>query len=371
LAEGFGTLAPLLGFFEELYERSPSCNFIVPDITLIDGRLQPHCIWSPRKMSQSKFLELVRGLLAAAGLQPSIAETTSYKTLRRFMPTLGEALGFDEPDAQSIGNWIEVPKGAFKRTSRASHPTSRTYAGDKDSTALINKLKALVAVHLAVGKAESSGCTAVPSEGSFWQPEAMTWSTLRAIGPSLRQAAKLAAGEEPWSTGMSHRPLTGADAWLSDVAQTNPVGILGTRPMSTTVAHVPLPVGLASATPTIAVAGTPSHRSASEASTGELSEADPEAEEAEVVEDQEEADVYQEDLSPPPAFKLELDAPAHLQASIAEDGSLVPFCRDKPFRRKPVLEDLDLSTARASGGWCKNCLARMPPALALFFAPAS
>ena len=80
------------------------------------------------------------------GMEENEAKEMKYNSLRRYMPSLGEALRFDVAEAQSLSNWTEVPKGALARRERATHPTSRSYATTKEETALLNKHKAVAAL---------------------------------------------------------------------------------------------------------------------------------------------------------------------------------------------------------------------------------
>ena len=93
---------------------------------------------------------LLRGLLLQAGMLPDKAEEAQYNTLRRFMPSAGEALRYDTPSAQSLSNWTEVAKGENPRAAaRATHPSSRHYAETKDDSSFYNKFVAVRAVEMA------------------------------------------------------------------------------------------------------------------------------------------------------------------------------------------------------------------------------
>ena len=69
------------------------------------------------------FLELI-------GVPKTEAQGFKYNYIRRFLPILGEVLRVDTTEAQSLSNWIEIADGRDRREVRASHPTSRHYAGD-------------------------------------------------------------------------------------------------------------------------------------------------------------------------------------------------------------------------------------------------
>ena len=77
-----------------------------------------------------------------------MSNTTNY--IRRFLPTLGEVLRVDTIEAQSLSNWIEIAKGRDRRETRANHPTSRHYAGDKLTSSGLVKAMCIEALCQAV-----------------------------------------------------------------------------------------------------------------------------------------------------------------------------------------------------------------------------
>ena len=92
-------------------------------------------------MPQRTFLQLFRGTLTSIGLSQTLADVMSYNSLRRFLPTLAGVLDFDMMEAQSVGNWIDIPGSACLTKARASHPMSRRYAADKNMSALLNNTR--------------------------------------------------------------------------------------------------------------------------------------------------------------------------------------------------------------------------------------
>ena len=194
LMESHDTLGPLTAFYQTLYTQLPSATFLIPDWELKRGRLTADAPWQPRPMQQPKFLELLRGVLLDAGYGETGAQRASYNTLRRFLPSLGEVLGFDDKEAQSISNWAEIAKGVRLHEARASHPMARHYAGDKHATACVNKHKAVIALHAA-----SASLPDFPGRCAPWRPGAVTWDHVRAARPSIADAEGLAAGGPPWA----------------------------------------------------------------------------------------------------------------------------------------------------------------------------
>ena len=53
---------------------------------------------------------------------------------------------------------------------------------------------------------------------------------------------------------------------------------------------------------------------------------------------------------------------------MADEDKPTPFCRDTPFKSGVASWDLNMAQAVAEGGWCKQCLARMPKQLADYIA---
>ena len=339
LENGKDTLGVLVPFYQELYRRAPCCSMLVPDLILEDNRLQPHCEWKTTKMRGGKFLELLRGLLVLVGMNMQVAETTSFKTLRRFLATLAEVLEMSPEEQQSMGNWTEIPKGAAKDKHRAQHPTSRIYAGDKEATAATNKHKAVIAVHIVAEKLAKKCPAKTPKAGTWWDPDSIDWATMRAARPSMEAAAKLASRGGPWSAACQTVTLNGAEEWL-------------TRCGAPTSQRPP------------AMATEIEWSDSNETERASV-QADQEEEQRASEEEQEE-DPEEETFSCPPAFKQRMNRPAHLQAFEME-GRPIPFCREVPFKAKPWMEDVAYDVVEASGGWCKTCIARMPTQLTRSF----
>ena len=354
LAQGVDVLGPLLDLFNELYQHNGACHFLVPDVELEKGGLRQGCRWLTSRMPQRRFLELFRGLLVTVGMPVATAETTSYNTLRRGLPSIAECLEFGDSELQSIGNWADIPKGREKEKAKASHLTARIYAGDKDTSAAVNKHKAVIAVHLAAASwAKRGGVTGkAPTE---WPPDSFTWTELRAMHPSVGRASKLACGGAPWATDAPFAELEGAEAWLS--------GCGGHRPrkssMSSSVPARSPPAGDSSS----------SSGEEGEVDEGPLTDASGPAEamdEASGAEEQLEEEPLEGGITLPPAFRLSLGRPWHLQASLLDEVP-VPYCRDAPFLTKPYESGQDTAAFAPPFNWCKPCVARLPQQLGVLF----
>ena len=341
LAPGQDTLGGLQNFFKDLYERCPGCSFLVPKVDLKEKRLQPQCAWRQTSMPSGRFLELMRGILILIGVPAAVSETSSFKTLRRFLPSLGEVLGMDPEEKQSLGNWAEVPKGLEQSKVRAVHPTARIYAGDKEASAAANKHKAVIAIHIAAERLKRREPQRVPASTELWAADSIMWSTIRAARPCMETAGRLAARGPPWSTSEPFTALPGAEAWMARVGAAPPRGSGPAQELHERWS-------------------SSDEEPAEPAEEAQEAEASKEGSASDVSEPEE---VFVDDtLSCPPIFKLTLTSPAHLQSSLQE-GKPVAFCRESPFRGKASLVDVDTAVA---GGWCHNCLTRMPSPLSAF-----
>ena len=85
----------------------------------------------------------------------------------------------DTTEAQSLSNWIEIAKGRDRRETRASHPTSRHYAGDKLTSSALVKAMCIEAL-CQVAPHGSRDCKA--------SLISITWFDVRVALPDLDQA---------------------------------------------------------------------------------------------------------------------------------------------------------------------------------------
>lgn len=134
--QGWSLCATLRDFL--LHEMLPDSTFLWPAL-----RLAPDDLWTVtdvtpfdvgRPMQRARFLELMRGSLQEANVEPSEASTSGYNRLRRFLPTLGNVLALDKDGMQALGSWAEIPAGGGPQPSkkvRATVEMSLHYAGQK------------------------------------------------------------------------------------------------------------------------------------------------------------------------------------------------------------------------------------------------
>ena len=125
----FSILDRVFVLLSTLYIKNPDLCSLVPDF--VSDTLSPSSNWLPKPMSYVKFMRTFRCFLGLIGVPKTEAQGVKYNYIRRFLPTLGEVLRVDTTEAQSLSNWIEIADGRDRREARASHPTSRYYAGDK------------------------------------------------------------------------------------------------------------------------------------------------------------------------------------------------------------------------------------------------
>ena len=322
LASKKDVLGPLVPFFQELYEVNPEAQFVVPDIELPrvgggPGMLCEGAHWLPeRPMPERKFLELMRGVLLQAGVPLQEASEASYNTLRRFLPSVAEVLGFDDPELQSLSNWAEIPKGKEASGRKAVAATHRIYAGDKWTTAGYNRQRVVVALSSA-----RKALAAASADGSV---ASLDWSNLRAFIPDAVSVADCAASKD-WE-------LTGQEI-LRAVDQ-------------------PEEAQAQQAEEAELAAASDSESSASSASETESVDSAHE----------EEVDLFAQPEEWPPAFATKERGKVHFQRHLAE-GRAQPFCRERAFKNYVPIDHEEVRSRMAETGLCSPCWAKLPSGL--------
>ena len=108
--------------------------------------------------------------------------TATFNSLRRVLPTLGNCIGLDDTDHQSLSNWQDIqhaPHGG--KRGRAAFPVGHHYAdGPHEQRAWI-KLSIMTEC-VAKGKERLNTLNISDDPGApRWMPrDAWTWSSLRA-----------------------------------------------------------------------------------------------------------------------------------------------------------------------------------------------
>ena len=344
-------LGPLEEFFNERDgAMGHQAQFVVPDI-VIKGRagVSPDSEFDFKPMGYAKFVDLMRRLVQALGFQPE--RVTTY-SLRRFVPSLADALKFPDSWAQAVGEWAEVPKGQDRRAHRAQRLMSKRYAADKSNTAGEIKLLAIVGVHIAA-KREDTG---------------LNFDSLRAADIDLRELEAAAAkpswgqfGDKTEPTSI-HRANSAEDTGTPDpeVRQTR-VPTMPTREEYQEIKRRRMEACKASATPSVS---SPSSSSSTSSSSGPDEDVAMEASGPEG----DQTDVGNAHLEHVTWFFQDAHVEGkrfHLVHFVNEDGKEVPFCRKQPFKVLPSFGGSGLRKLESLGGVpCKACMKSAPEAVA-------
>eukprot|EP00435_Cladocopium_sp_Y103_P017200 s2946_g4.t1 len=147
--QGYSLLAVIRDFVK--HEALPEATYMWPALVLCPDDLWQVHDGTPfnvaKRMSRSRFLELLRGLLMEVGVPRDGAMVAGFNRLRRFMPTLGNCLQYDPLALQAIGNWCDIPghggPAPTYKPQRASLPMGLHYAGQKVARAAQIKRHAL------------------------------------------------------------------------------------------------------------------------------------------------------------------------------------------------------------------------------------
>ena len=150
-------------------------------------------------MSDGKFNALMARSLLKIGMPYNDANKVEYNTLRRFMPSVGECLRFDSVEAQSLSNWVDIPKGVLGRKERAGHPSSRLYAMTKDESSLLNKHKAIVTLLLSIDQFKNCVSLSAGQDPEWLASDEITWRQLRRSQPDVEAAEQAICAGWPWA----------------------------------------------------------------------------------------------------------------------------------------------------------------------------
>ena len=327
LEPGVDTLGPLISLFNELAAKNPSANFLVPDIRLrLEGRIgvfdDTAELVMHRAMPYSKFVDLPQGLLLRIGLEREAALGVTFNTLRRTLPSVGEAVSFSTEEMQSLSNWTELVKGAGSdetKTLKASHPTSRDYAGGKWISAAINRHKAVILCHMAAAGLGLRGlditCTSI------------SWKVMRQLRGQIAKAEVFATQGPPWALpnpAAAEEPeldLSRMEEWSKGDFD---------------------------------VDGATADKSTS--SSDSYSEDESASDEPEEEQDAQDAEL-------PLPYRARAKGKIHLQHFVGTTG-VAPYCRDTPFAN--ILQE-GSAVLGSQGQWtliCKTCRMRLPEGIA-------
>jgi hypothetical protein len=181
--------------------------------------------WMSKPMHCATFLELFRGLLVLCGMPVQMAAARTYNALRRCMPTAANVLRLSDPDAQALGNWVEIPKGSGDPgRGRAVILMSHHYAASKLSQSALIKTWVLERILQGCKRAalDPAKMTTIRHRGtnqSFqaFRQDAFTWDDLARMQeePELQAVQLPEAGlplqEEAPSDSSSASTVSGDD----------------------------------------------------------------------------------------------------------------------------------------------------------------
>ena len=123
--------------------------FFIPDVDVKGWQdLNADTPWLPRAMEQDKMSKMFRGMCVAVGVAADWAAMMTTYTLRRFAPTCGGAMGYNEEQMQALSSWQEIPQHRDKKPdARARFIMSRHYDGSTDLMSGDLKGVMVVALH--------------------------------------------------------------------------------------------------------------------------------------------------------------------------------------------------------------------------------
>ena len=319
----FSILDRVFVLLTTLYVENPNLCSLVPDFA--SDTLSPSSNWLPKPMSYGKFMRTFRSFLELLGVPKKEARGVKYNYIRRFL--------VDTTEAQSLSNWIEISHGRYRREARASHPTSRHYAGDKLTSSGLVKAMCVEAL-----------CQAVPCDKRDCRKSllSITWFHVRVALPDLDQAWQRALhGLKEFSTHTSDHFPKG-----KVVVETVP----SHREMST-ASHAADPFRLFDMTdaPEVAV-----HRDDLITSTVPQPSAD------------DQFQPLKEDIQGfytimPGGKHVPKDShrrnskKAHIILAEITASSFIPYCQSNPFQNECVKM---LATDFSGAAWCQRCIKR-------------
>ena len=285
----------LFGPLEDLWKATADEQgrvFIIPDLTVHAGNLDL-AKWSKRPMPYNKFVGYLRRLTGDS--------STTFNSLRRFLPSIANAYALDDADAQAISNWQQIDHrapGSAAIRQRAAFPMSRHYADGKAAFAARLKAALLAGMYKSLQlRSNDEGRASMVKDG-YLAAKALTFDHLRELRHRLPDLDSL--------------PLTPKRA-------------------NDTSTEPPALVAVDDATEN------------EESSSSSSSSSDSEPDEAPLLANTE-------------CF-LQVDK-VHFTAHLVE-GRRVPWCRHRrgnPFKSDPLAVRIGLTVAAAFGQTCDQCM---------------
>ena len=313
------------------HEALPDAGFLWPAVQLNHEDLWQVHDCSPfaitRKLSRSRFLELLRGVLIEIGVNREEAGVAAYNCLRRFMPTLANCLNYDPQSMQAIGSWMEIPCHGgpmpAAKSARATMPMGLHYAGHKLARSGRVKAHALKCfMHLAKKKTATLPLSPV----GLLPPNSWSWEEFAAVAATTN-FEKL-PDDEPPADEESHGLEVAEEAVLPLQDAGDGAEGLCSSPIT--------PDGDVSSLDT-------SSSASDESAVGEELQG----------------------IVPPPEVTEVLQwfrqgKKAHI-ARAEDEGRLQPWCRDAAFSQDPAATGTGLFSLERDRV-CQRCIGRMPRA---------
>jgi hypothetical protein len=279
-------------------------------------------------MAQSKFLELMRGVLVRAGMLPGDAAITTYNTLRRFLPTAGDTLAFSDSEMQSISNWTDLPQSKSTGDGvqrKGNQLTSRIYAADKVTSAALNRFKAIIACQAAASAVRKAAGSVKVDRGSI------TWDNIRLVRHKLEDFAVLADGGYPGAS--ENFEDNNLEEFLEEMSSDK-------KNMESEVKE------------SVEDGFTRDDISSDSGGTSEPNSSEAGSEEEETWRDQSQW---------PTPFSVRGGVKWHLQLFLGEAGS-IPYCRSSPFKTYRHQDKEELMDKIISSEVCERCWKKAPKA---------
>ena len=348
-------------FYQHWEARSGSpLTGLMPDIQLIEGRLEPHSRFGTANMSYRKFTDILQGFLVAIGNDPAEAAKRSTYLLRRFLPTGADVLDFDDTNAAAVGNWQESVKGERGRSRESAKQTmARRYAGDAARSCLRPKfviVRALLkALHIMRNKVGDSKILMPPKESiagyefqGLLRPGVFMWPQLREYVAELNVPLML----QNWGKGLNFSQLalpgpSGTDTVAQSVAKD--------------LSAEDLPDAGEQGQPQLPEAASDSSND-SDSSSSDTTESDEDG-----------SDVWADDEFPVLCqwFVQGKSKMAHIVRAQDECGRNVPYCREVCFAHPATEQGHGIVTAVCvASAICSKCLRRMPEKFSVAIAKA-
>ena len=121
--------------------------------------------WQHKSMLNHQWVCLLRQVAIAIGWHAEDLGALSYKSMRRFLPTLTNVLGFPPDVAQAIGSWQDMPQGEGTK-GQAIQSMSLHYSDERASASGQTK-RAVLTHFFSLLKGHARAASTFAGTGSF------------------------------------------------------------------------------------------------------------------------------------------------------------------------------------------------------------